>query len=164
VQVDRALALGARRLDIGQGAAPWVVLADPEGNEFCVLEPREEYADTGAVAALAVGTADPPRLAHFWSAAAGWPITHSASSFAGIRSAGEQGPWLELLRANQDPHRPGRLRVDLIPRRGDDPAAEVERLRAAGALTLRPSDFRTPPMVLAAPETYEFRLLRPHGE
>lgn len=33
-------ARGARRIDIGQEDAPWVVLADPEGNEFCVLTPR----------------------------------------------------------------------------------------------------------------------------
>jgi predicted enzyme related to lactoylglutathione lyase len=36
-EVDRILALGARRVDIGQGDVSWVVLADPEGNEFCVL-------------------------------------------------------------------------------------------------------------------------------
>ena len=35
--VDRLIALGARRIDIGQGEQTWVVLADPEGNEFCVL-------------------------------------------------------------------------------------------------------------------------------
>jgi predicted enzyme related to lactoylglutathione lyase len=39
-EVKRLLALGARRVDIGQGNVPWVVLSDPEGNEFCVLEPR----------------------------------------------------------------------------------------------------------------------------
>ena len=38
--VDRLIALGARRVDIGQGDVSWVVLADPEGNEFCVLTPR----------------------------------------------------------------------------------------------------------------------------
>jgi len=37
VEVDRLLALGARRVDVGQGDQSWVVLADPEGNEFCVL-------------------------------------------------------------------------------------------------------------------------------
>ncbi len=36
-EVERLLALGARRVDIGQGEQRWVVLADPEGNEFCVL-------------------------------------------------------------------------------------------------------------------------------
>ncbi len=39
-EVDRLLGLGATRLDVGQGEPPWVVLADPEGNEFCVLGPR----------------------------------------------------------------------------------------------------------------------------
>ena len=38
--VRRAESLGARRIDIGQGDVPWIVLADPEGNEFCVLASR----------------------------------------------------------------------------------------------------------------------------
>ena len=40
-EVDRLLALGATRVDIGQGEVTWVVLADPEGNEFCVLRSRQ---------------------------------------------------------------------------------------------------------------------------
>jgi hypothetical protein len=40
-EVERLLALGARRADVGQGEQSWVVLADPEGNEFCVLGSRE---------------------------------------------------------------------------------------------------------------------------
>jgi hypothetical protein len=36
-EVERMLALGAARADIGQGEQSWVVLADPEGNEFCIL-------------------------------------------------------------------------------------------------------------------------------
>ena len=40
-EIERILALGARRADIGQtGAESWTVLADPEGNEFCVLSPK----------------------------------------------------------------------------------------------------------------------------
>ena len=39
-EVARLLALGARHADVGQGEQPWVVLADPEGNEFCVLSSR----------------------------------------------------------------------------------------------------------------------------
>src|SRR5262245_25020728 len=35
--VDRLLDLGATRADIGQGEQSWIVLTDPEGNEFCVL-------------------------------------------------------------------------------------------------------------------------------
>jgi hypothetical protein len=36
-EVERLMGLGARRHDLGSGTQPWVVLADPEGNEFCVL-------------------------------------------------------------------------------------------------------------------------------
>ena len=39
-EVERLIALGARRVDIGQGEQTWAVLADPEGNEFCVLRTR----------------------------------------------------------------------------------------------------------------------------
>jgi hypothetical protein len=39
-EVTRLLALGATRADIGQVDVPWVVLNDPEGNEFCVLAAR----------------------------------------------------------------------------------------------------------------------------
>ena len=40
-EVRRLESLGARRADIGQGEVSWVVLTDPEGNEFCVLSPRD---------------------------------------------------------------------------------------------------------------------------
>ena len=39
-EVERMLSLGAARADIGQGEQSWVVLADPEGNEFCILSAR----------------------------------------------------------------------------------------------------------------------------
>ncbi len=39
-EVDRLLALGATPADIGQGEETWIVLQDPEGNEFCVLGTR----------------------------------------------------------------------------------------------------------------------------
>jgi len=44
-EIERLLELGARRADIGQtGAESWTVLADPEGNEFCVIRPKETVA------------------------------------------------------------------------------------------------------------------------
>ena len=48
-EVRRLVDLGATHADIGQGEQSWVVLADPEGNEFCVLS----SADTGGAASLA---------------------------------------------------------------------------------------------------------------
>jgi hypothetical protein len=41
---ERVLELGARRADMGQGQVPWAVLADPEGNEFCVLGSLDDHA------------------------------------------------------------------------------------------------------------------------
>jgi len=46
-EVERLLALGAARIDIGQGDVPWDVLADPEGNEFCVLRPADPQGRQG---------------------------------------------------------------------------------------------------------------------
>jgi Glyoxalase-like domain len=40
-EVDRLIALGASRVSVGQPSeVSWIVMADPEGNEFCVLAPR----------------------------------------------------------------------------------------------------------------------------
>jgi predicted enzyme related to lactoylglutathione lyase len=46
-EVQRLASLGASSIDIGQGEPTWVVMADPEGNEFCVLRPLtpEELAE-----------------------------------------------------------------------------------------------------------------------
>jgi Glyoxalase-like domain len=41
-EIERLVALGARRVGIGQtGAQSWTVLADPQGNEFCLIRPKE---------------------------------------------------------------------------------------------------------------------------
>lgn len=45
-EVERVIGLGARRADVGQTSeATWVVLTDPEGNEFCVLRPKKTLTD-----------------------------------------------------------------------------------------------------------------------
>ena len=51
-EVERLIGLGARRTDIGQGEQTWVVMADPEGNEFCILRALtpEELAEDAAAA------------------------------------------------------------------------------------------------------------------
>ncbi|MFD7652652.1 VOC family protein [Actinosynnema sp. NPDC059797] len=41
-ELERLLALGARQVDVGQRDVDWYVLADPEGNEFCLLKSRVE--------------------------------------------------------------------------------------------------------------------------
>jgi hypothetical protein len=133
--VARALSLGAVRVDIGQRNVPWIVLADPAGNEFCVLEPRPEYADTGAVAAVVVDAADPMSLAEFWSATSGWPLVGSTPVSASLRSPHGRGPWLEFVR-NDEPHTtPPRVRLEVTVS-AKDHAAEVARLVELGARKL----------------------------
>ncbi len=44
-EVARLEGLGATRIDIGQGDVTWVVMADPAGNEFCVLSPLRVEAE-----------------------------------------------------------------------------------------------------------------------
>jgi predicted enzyme related to lactoylglutathione lyase len=45
-EIERLLGLGARRVDVGQtGEESWEVLADPEGNEFCLVRPKITLVD-----------------------------------------------------------------------------------------------------------------------
>jgi hypothetical protein len=132
--VGRLRNLGATPADVGQGDVPWTVLADPEGNVFCVLEPRERYADTGPIAAVVVDCTDPRAMARFWSEATDWTLDEVSDDFATMRSASRLGPYLEFLRSTSEERSWwSRLHLDLKPYAGDDQAAEVARLRALGA-------------------------------
>ncbi|PXY25021.1 hypothetical protein DI005_01390 [Prauserella sp. PE36] len=126
--VDDAVARGATTADVGQGAVPWVVLADPEGNEFCVLEPREEYADTGALAAVVVDVREPAALGGFWSSVSGWDVVRRHPQFTSLREPGCRGPWLELLR-NADAERTGTRWRLAVAVEGDAPAGELPGAR-----------------------------------
>ena len=44
-EVARVVRLGATPVDVGQGETAWSVLADPEGNEFCILRPHSSLVD-----------------------------------------------------------------------------------------------------------------------
>jgi predicted enzyme related to lactoylglutathione lyase len=161
--VARLRALGATSADIGQGEdVPWTVLADPEGNEFCVLEPRAVYRDTGPMAAVVVDSADPREMAGFWGEAMDWPVLELADDHATLRSARGVGPYLEFLRVPGAKTVLNRIHLDLRPYPGDDHAAEVARLRALGAT---PADVGqgedVPWTVLADPEGNEFCVLAP---
>jgi predicted enzyme related to lactoylglutathione lyase len=159
--VARLTGLGARLADIGQGDVPWVVLADPEGNELCVLDPRDEYAATGAVAAIVVDAADPAALARFWSEAAGWPPVASSGTFASLRSASGTGPFVEFLVVDEPKRVKNRVHLDVAPHLGDDHAAEVARLRALGATPADVGQRNVPWVVLADPEGNELCVLTP---
>ncbi|OXM49535.1 hypothetical protein CFP71_29980 [Amycolatopsis thailandensis] len=162
--VDRALSLGARHIDVGQGPpeekrVPWVVLADPEGNEFCVLEPRERYEGTGAIAAVVVDALDPERLARFWVAALGWEIGVQEETIVGLRPPDGRGPWVEFLATKEDKVERNRLRFEIAPGQGGSRAAEVRRLLGLGALGRGTA--RRGAVSLVDPEGNEFSVLTP---
>ena len=156
--VERVRRAGATPLDLGQGAVPWVVLADPEGNEFCILEPREVYAEAGAVAAVVVDTPDPAALAPFWEAASGWSRGTSDDG-VGLRHPDGAGPWLELLPTDDPKVVKNRIHLDVAPYAADDQAAEVERLKALGATDVDVGQGERTWVVLADPQGGEFCVL-----
>jgi predicted enzyme related to lactoylglutathione lyase/catechol 2,3-dioxygenase-like lactoylglutathione lyase family enzyme len=160
--VSRALALGGRRVDLGQGAVPWVVLADPEGNEFCVLEPRDRYAGSGAVASIVVDAHDPERLADFWARITGLPVGARDDDVpVGLRAPSGRGPWLEFLRNDDVKRVKNRVHLDVAPRSGTEHAEAVSEVVAAGAA---PADLGGPALpwrVLMDPEGNEFCVLTP---
>ncbi|MGW2643071.1 VOC family protein [Streptomyces sp. NPDC001348] len=157
--VARLKALGATPADVGQGDVPWTVLADPEGNEFCVLEPREIYRDTGPIAAVVVDCVDPRAMARFWGEAIDWTVHEVTDEHAALRSTRGTGPYLEFLRTPDVKSVPDRVHLDLVPGPGDDKAAEVARLRSLGATDLDVGQGDVPWTCLMDPEGHEFCVL-----
>lgn len=161
--VARLTELGATPADIGQGDVPWTVLADPDGNVFCVLEPRDIYRDTGPVAAVVVDCADPRAMAAFWGAAMDWTVHEVDDDHARLRSAKDVGPYLEFLRAPEPRTWCNRIHLDVAPYPHDDQAAEVARLRALGATPIDVGqDADAAWKCLADPEGNDFCVLAPH--
>ncbi|MCK0177306.1 VOC family protein [Mycobacterium sp. 852013-51886_SCH5428379] len=107
--VDRARGLGAVPVDVGQRDVPWVVLADPEGNEFCVLEPRDEYLGLGPVAAVVIDALDPAAQARFWSGATGLEIARAGDVVASLRQDGAY--FVEFIRVPTATAGPNRVRL-----------------------------------------------------
>jgi catechol 2,3-dioxygenase-like lactoylglutathione lyase family enzyme len=159
--VARLMALGATPADVGQRDVPWTVLADPEGNEFCVLEPRAIYRDTGPIAAVVIDCADPRAMARFWGEALGWTLREVTDDDARLRSAKDVGPYLEFLRSPDVKTGWNRVHLDLVPYPGDDQAAEAARLQTLGATPADVGQGDVPWIVLADPEGNEFCVLAP---
>jgi hypothetical protein len=158
--VQRALELGARHLDIGQGDVPWVVLADPEGNPFCVMEDRPEYAASGPIAALPLDSADPARDAAFWAELSGWRPVASAAP-AALRHPSGRGVLLELCPepAPKSEGLKNRLHLDVRLEAGDDPDAVLARVVELGGRELDPGWGELPWRVVTDPSGNELCLL-----
>ena len=159
--VARVRGLGATLLGRGEGEAGGTHLADPEGNEFRVLEPRSPYRNTGPIAAVVVDCADPRAMARFWGRATDWAVHEVTDAHALLRSGEGVGPYLEFVRSDEARTVKNRVHLDLRPYPGDDQAVEVERLRALGATDVDLGQGDVPWTVLADPEGNEFCVLTP---
>lgn len=84
--VARVLELGGRHLDVGQlPEEQHVVVADPEGNPFCVIEAGNNYlAGTGFLGEVACD--GPPEVGRFWSEALSWPLVWDQDEETAIQS------------------------------------------------------------------------------
>jgi catechol 2,3-dioxygenase-like lactoylglutathione lyase family enzyme len=133
--VATALGLGGGHLDVGQlPEEEHVVLADPEGNEFCVIEPGNAYlAGCGLLGEL---TCDGTReVGLFWSAALGWPLVWDQDEETAIQSphGGTKVAWGGPPVAPKKVR--NRQRFDLTPAGGDQ-QADIDRLVSLGATRL----------------------------
>ena len=159
--VARALALGGRHIDVGQlPEEGHVVLADPEGNEFCVIEPDNNFtAGCGFIGALASdGT---QAVGYFWSQALGWPLVWDQDEETAIQSphGGTKITW------GGPPVAPktgkNRLHFDLAPPVDGDQQAEVDRLVSLGATRIDIGQGEVGWVVMADPDGNEFCVLTP---
>jgi catechol 2,3-dioxygenase-like lactoylglutathione lyase family enzyme len=156
--VAKAQALGAHHIDIGQlPAEKHVVLADPEGNEFCVIGPGNAFlADCGFLGAVACDGSQ--EVGYFWSEALGWPLVWDQDEETAIRSP-HGGPKITW---GGPPLKPKtgkyRLQFDLAPSEDDGQQAEVERLVSLGATRVGSDAGR---VAMLDPDGHEFYVLRP---
>ncbi|WP_250031098.1 VOC family protein [Paractinoplanes maris] len=161
--VAKALSLGAKHIDVGQTPDDrHVVLADPEGNEFCVIEAGNNFlAGTGFIGALSCDGSQ--RVGYFWSEALGWPLVWDQDEETAIQSprGGSKISWGGppfAVRTGRD-----RVHYDLAPPADGDQQAEADRLVALGATLVDDAegDGDDGTLVLADPDGAEFCLLTP---
>src|SRR5215218_6452148 len=159
--VARALELGARHIDVGQRPEEGhVVLADPEGNEFCVIEPGNSFlADCGFIGAVASDGSQ--EVGYFWSQALGWPLVWDQDQETAIRSprGGPKITWGGPPVAPKTGR--NRLRFHLAPPVEGDQYAEVDRLVSLGARRIDSGDRDVYGVMMADPDGNEFCLLTP---
>ena len=131
-RVDRLLALGATRADIGQtGEETWEVLADPEGNEFCVL--RSTIEEGNPLAAICLDSNDHRSLADYWIQATGWDVVEQDDEGTSLKNPNGHLPALDIIDVPEPHTTKNRIHLDVAPPEDADHEAEVERLLSLGA-------------------------------
>jgi len=160
--VQRAVDLGALHIDIGQGPdADHVVLADPEGNEFCVLEPGNNFVDYGGFLGSITCDGSGPDVGYFWSEALGWPLVWDQDDETAIRAPDGTGQFITFGPPLSPKTGKNRLHLDIAPPRDGDQQVEVERLIALGATRVDIGQGDVGWVVLADPDGNEFCVLTP---
>jgi hypothetical protein len=159
--VERLLELGASRLDIGQGPEDdHVVLADPEGNELCIIEPGNSFlAGCGRLGSITCDGS--PAAGNFWSEALGWPLVWDQDEETAIRAPDGTGPFITWGPPVPPKLGKNRLHLEVAPLVRADHQAEVDRLLALGATHLDIGQGDTDWTVLADPDGNELCVLRP---
>lgn len=131
------LAIGASRIDIGQGPDDThVVLADPEGNEFCVIEPNNGFLG-GCPRLGAVNCDGTHALGRFWSDALGWPLVWDHDEETAIQAPDGTGPKITWSGPPLMPKSGAqRFHFHVAPASGASVPDTVDRLLALGAARL----------------------------
>jgi predicted enzyme related to lactoylglutathione lyase len=157
--VERLIELGASHLDIGQRPdEPHIVLADPEGNEFCVIEPGNSFVDnSGRLGSITCGGM--PEVGNFWSEALGWPLVWDQDDETAIRAADGTGPFITWGPQVASKTTKNRLHLDIAPDNTHQ-EAEVDRLVSLGAVRIDIGQGDVDWVVMADPEGNEFCVLR----
>jgi catechol 2,3-dioxygenase-like lactoylglutathione lyase family enzyme len=159
--VRRLLDLGARPIDIGQGPdCDHAVLADPEGNEFCVVQPGNFVADGGFVGSITCD-ASGPAVGYFWSEALGWPLVWDQDEETAIRAPDGTGQFITFGPPLPPKHGKNRLHIDIAPPADRDQLGEVDRLVALGARRVDIGQRDVDWVVMADPDDNEFCVLTP---
>ncbi len=161
--VSELIELGARNVDVGQtGDEIHVVLADPEGNELCIIEPGNNFLATcGRFGSITCDGS--PAVGYFWSEALGWPLVWDQDGETAIRAPDGTGPFITWGPSEPAATVRSRLHVLLAPVGSGDQRAEVDRLVTLGATHVGRHGEDAGPVLMADPEGSEFRVLRSSG-
>jgi Glyoxalase-like domain len=153
--------LGARHIDVGQRPdEAHVVLGDPEGNEFCIIEPTNTFlADCGRLGA--VNCDGLKETGYFWSAALGWPLVWDQDEETVIRAPDGTGPMITWSGPPLIAKRAkNRIHLDIASDHTDQ-QSEADRLTSLGASRVDIGQGDVPWIVMADPGNNEFCLLTP---
>lgn len=157
--VAHAIELGAEPVDVGQGDdVSWEVLADPEGNEFCILAgPADERVVEGWV----LDANDLDTVAGFWAELLGWDEVDRDEDEVQLRDPVGVAHELLVLRSPDPKQGKNRVHPDLFPDAPGEDARQAEVVRALdlGSTYADIGQGDAPWSVLADPEGNEFCIL-----